>query len=150
MFTSNTIDLSCPKCGRRPVRGIVPSVEGAYCQCESCGHIWLENGLRLTRHTSRIDSQRRRKSDRPAQIDSSDAAEAHGGARAVRRHPGEIALEELERRIARLELENALLRDSARTFADLAERLNAEVQRRRYSERRTADTTTPFERRKRR
>ena len=114
MSAPNSLDLSCPACGQRPVRGLVPSREGAYCQCESCGHIWLEDGLRLGSRAL-DDPPRRRRSDGAQQPAAAAGAE------------GEVT--QLRQRLAELERENALLRASARTFADLAERLNEELRR---------------------
>jgi hypothetical protein len=110
------IDLSCPACGRNPVRGIHPSVRGTYCQCESCHHLWLQEDLTLTNHAS-APAEKRRSTDRGDQDQC-----PYCGLAAEVGHVCPIPL--LERRIAELEAENAQLRNSAQAFGDLAERLN--------------------------
>jgi hypothetical protein len=32
----------CPTCGRADASVIVPSRYGAYCECRTCGHRWLD------------------------------------------------------------------------------------------------------------
>jgi hypothetical protein len=67
-----------------------------------------------------------------------------------RKHPEDIgqALAECEQQVDQLTRENKLLRDASRTFADLAERLNASLgsDRRRTPERR-AHAREPEDRR---
>ena len=33
----------CPECGSLDVRVTVPSQVGAYCRCDTCGHIWHDD-----------------------------------------------------------------------------------------------------------
>jgi hypothetical protein len=36
----------CPDCGAGDVRATLDTFAGAYCQCESCGHLWHDERLK--------------------------------------------------------------------------------------------------------
>ena len=143
MAPSDPLPLVCPACGRSPVKGLVPSARGVYCRCEFCGHMWQEKGLRITWRSRPANQSMRRKTDRTAH---------KSGARRRERsfvdlgaipcpHCDQIDdererhLQQLTRRTAELEAENALLRDSARSFGELAERLNQQLREERKTSR---------------
>jgi predicted RNA-binding Zn-ribbon protein involved in translation (DUF1610 family) len=42
----------CPECGSLDVRVTVPSQVGAYCRCDTCGHIWHDDQKLPTRGVS--------------------------------------------------------------------------------------------------
>lgn len=118
MSPTNPLKVVCPACRRSPVKFIVPSERGAYCLCQSCGHIWQEAGLKISGRTA-PGAPQRRKTDRDVVLE--------GQRREISR---------LKSRIAELETENALLRASAIAFGELAERLNERI---RQNRRRGAD-----------
>lgn len=115
MSPTDPLNVVCPACGRSPVKFIVPSERGAYCLCQTCGHLWQEEGLVISARGS-SKAPRRRKSDPQAAVEAQQ--------REIR---------QLKKRIAELETENSLLRASAIAFGELAERLNDRVRRDRRS-----------------
>jgi hypothetical protein len=125
---TDPLNVVCPACGRSPVKFIVPSERGAYCLCQTCGHIWQQEGLLLSFRAGSGKRPKRRRSDPPPVVEEQQ--------REIRR---------LKKRIAELETENSLLRASAIAFGELAERLNARVRRDRRNglDRRHQQRTTP-------
>jgi hypothetical protein len=101
------LDVPCPACAAVPVTCMLPTRSGAYCRCNACGKMWHAEGVAAT---GRAFEQHpaRRQSDTTGRV----------SAREVR---------SLAHRVARLEWELAALRQSATFFADLAERLNAQL-----------------------
>lgn len=117
------IDLSCPACGRRPVKCLQPSIRGAYCECLSCHHLWQQDGLAATRRTPPLGA-RRRLGDRAGGARDSQTSSICGYC-GLDDEAGHVCPTDLlKRRILELEAENAHLRESALSFGDLAERLN--------------------------
>lgn len=125
---NDLLNLVCPACRRSPVKGLAPSERGAYCACEFCGHKWQQEGLRISWRQA-ADHPTRRKSDRPDRTPEPEAPTpcSHCG-RVDEEH--ERRVRHLLDRIAVLEADSALLRDSARTFGELADRLNQQLRRR--------------------
>ena len=87
---------------------MLPSVHGAYVRCQHCHHIWQEAGLQISWRNPDDAAPQRRRNDRTAEAQ----------ARLIRA---------LLDRCTQLEAENERLRQSARAFGELAERLNRHI-----------------------
>jgi hypothetical protein len=111
---SATVNVSCRRCTRGPVECIQPSRRGAYLRCTACGDIWLEDGLLLPRR-SPVPAARRRRSDVSTGDDPAGVTEPVD------------SIQQLTERIAQLEEENRNLREAARAFGELAERLSRQL-----------------------
>jgi len=124
----------CPSCGRHRVRWLAPSDRGAYCRCESCGHMWQQEGARVSMRSTPAIQLHRRKSD--AKPPRSQHGKDPYAADVVCPHCGKEDEEQqrlvrrLKQRIADLERDNAILLESARSFGDLADRLNEQLRER--------------------
>lgn len=108
MKPTDSLNLACRKCGRGPVTCILPSPQGAYVRCGQCHHIWQEKGLLVSWRSPEDAAPQRRHDDRTVEAQQ----------RLIRA---------LLDRCAHLEAENDRLRQSARAFGELAERLNKHV-----------------------
>ena len=108
MKPTDPLKLACPTCGRGPVTCLLPSPKGAYVRCGQCHHIWQEKGLLVTWRSPGDAAPQRRRHDRTAEAQ-------------------EQLIRLLVDRCAHLEAENERLRQSARAFGELAERLNKHV-----------------------
>ncbi len=87
---------------------MLPSPHGAYVRCGHCHHIWQEAGLLISWRSPEDAVPRRRRGDRTAEAQ-------------------ERLIRALLDRCVHLEAENERLRQSARAFGELAERLNRHV-----------------------
>jgi len=132
---SDSLHLVCPACGRNRVKGLVPSERGAYCVCQCCGHKWQQEGLRISWRDGEPENPGRRKTDRSrGRLPDGGATDAPAEGIPCS-HCGRIdeghqrTLRHLAERVAKLEAENALLRDSSRSFGELADRLNQQLRR---------------------
>lgn len=121
------MNVPCRRCARGPVQCIQPSRRGAYLRCAACGDIWLEDDLVITRRTP-VASPRRRRSD--AVVSGMTPADEGPSTSAYR--PAQCAetskvIQHLADRITQLEEENRSLREAARAFGELAERLSEQL-----------------------
>jgi hypothetical protein len=108
------LKLACTKCGRGPVTCLLPSPDGAYVRCRHCHHIWQEERLIVSWRSPSEAAPQRRRTDRTAEAQ-------------------ERLIRLLIDRCAHLEAENDRLRQSARAFGELAERLNRHVRGQRHT-----------------
>lgn len=129
---SKTVNVPCRRCARGPVQCILPSERGAYLRCDACGHLWQEDGLVLARRGRRDRCPGRRRDDRftgrvrgsPSEVGAADRC-PHCGR--ISDDEAQRLMQRLAERIAQLEEDNRLLRESARGFGELAERLSERV-----------------------
>ena len=105
------------------MKGLVPSDHGAYCVCDSCGHKWQQEGLYISWRGGLPEHPVRRKSDRHGAPENPTPCSHCGSIDEAH----ERRIRELTDRMTELEAENAILRDSARSFGDLADRLNQQL-----------------------
>lgn len=125
MRPSDPLHLVCPACGRTPVKGLVPSDRGAYCVCDFCGHKWQQEGLYISWRGAPAEHPARRKSDSHGAAAPADPTPCSHCGSIDEAH--ERRIRELTDRMIELEAENAILRHSARSFGDLADRLNQQL-----------------------
>jgi hypothetical protein len=92
--------------------------------CEFCGHKWQQEGLRFSWREERPNHPLRRRRDTLRQ----DRTPCSHCGHVDEEH--ERKVRQLADRIAVLETENGLLRDSARSFGELADRLSQQLRRR--------------------
>ena len=137
---SDPLNLVCPACGRSPVKGLAPSERGAYCVCEFCGHKWQQEGLRISWRQAPDHPARRKRDQSNTKLESEDPRPCSHCGRIDEEH--ERKVRQLTDRIAALEADNALLRDSARSFGELADRLNQQVRRRNGHKNRSGQPTS--------
>jgi hypothetical protein len=113
------------------VKGLLPTVRGAYWICESCGHKWQQDGLRVSWREGVFDKPGRRKGDRDRPPTAGERVEPTPCSHCGRVDEAQQRrIRQLADRVAKLEAENALLRDSSRSFGELADRLNQQLRQR--------------------
>ena len=57
-----TVDVPCPACASGPIVVTVPSLRGAYCLCEACGHLWHQEGVTGDRRRKNVRNAPQRRS----------------------------------------------------------------------------------------